>query len=44
MVIKINMFYDESVCSLSKLLVSIATAELNSEHPLASGIFIFDVI
>ncbi|XKL66581.1 hypothetical protein PGB90_010001 [Kerria lacca] len=41
MVIKINMFYDESVCSLSKLLVSIATAELNSEHPLASAIVQF---
>ncbi|KAK1127732.1 hypothetical protein K0M31_003221 [Melipona bicolor] len=38
MVTKINLFVNETVCSLAKFLVIICTAETNSEHPIASAI------
>lgn len=37
MVTRIGMFVDEKVCSLVKLLLVVGTAEINSEHPIASG-------
>jgi Cu+-exporting ATPase len=39
MVSRINIFVDEKLCSLAKLLTVIGTAEVNSEHPIASGKF-----
>lgn len=36
-VTKISMFVDEKICSLGKLLLVVGTAEINSEHPIASG-------
>jgi Cu+-exporting ATPase len=39
MVSRINIFVDEKLCSLAKLLAVIGTAEVNSEHPIASGKF-----
>ncbi|KAG7212599.1 hypothetical protein KM043_012893 [Ampulex compressa] len=37
-VTKIGLFVDEKICSLAKLLVVVCTAEINSEHPIASAI------
>ncbi|XP_020286145.1 copper-transporting ATPase 1 isoform X2 [Pseudomyrmex gracilis] len=37
-VTRIAMFVDEKMCSLAKLLMIIGTAEINSEHPIASAI------
>jgi len=34
---KISLFVDEKICSLAKLLLIVGTAEINSEHPIASG-------
>jgi Cu+-exporting ATPase len=39
MVSRISIFVDEKFCSLAKLLAIIGTAEVNSEHPIASGMF-----
>lgn len=36
-VTRIGIFVDEKMCSLAKLLTIIGTAEINSEHPIASG-------
>lgn len=36
-VTKIGLFVDEKICSLAKLLMIVGTAEINSEHPIASG-------
>lgn len=36
-VTKIYMFAEEKVCSLGKMLLAVGTAEVNSEHPIASG-------
>ncbi|XP_015171318.1 PREDICTED: copper-transporting ATPase 1 isoform X1 [Polistes dominula] len=41
MVTKIALFVDEKICSIIKLLVTIGTAEINSEHPIASAIVRF---
>lgn len=38
MVTKIGLFVDEKICSIVKLLIAIGTAEINSEHPIASAI------
>ncbi|XP_072758605.1 copper-transporting ATPase 1 isoform X2 [Anoplolepis gracilipes] len=38
MVTKIGLFVDEKICSLTKLLLIVGTAEINSEHPIASAI------
>jgi Cu+-exporting ATPase len=40
MVSRISIFVDEKLCSLAKLLAIIGTAEVNSEHPIASGMCI----
>ncbi|XP_029155419.1 copper-transporting ATPase 1 isoform X1 [Nylanderia fulva] len=37
-VTKIGLFVNEKVCSLAKLLLVVGTAEINSEHPIASAI------
>ncbi|KAL6433052.1 hypothetical protein ACFW04_006384 [Cataglyphis niger] len=37
-VTKIGLFVDEKICSLGKLLMIVGTAEINSEHPIASAI------
>lgn len=37
MVTKIALFVDEKIYSITKLLIAIGTAEINSEHPIASG-------
>ncbi|XP_012223719.2 copper-transporting ATPase 1 isoform X2 [Linepithema humile] len=37
-VTKIGLFVGEKVCSLAKLLLVVGTAEINSEHPIASAI------
>lgn len=37
-VTKIGLFVDEKICSLAKLLMIVGTAEINSEHPIASAI------
>ncbi|XP_019700324.1 copper-transporting ATPase 1 isoform X3 [Harpegnathos saltator] len=37
-VTRIGMFVDERICSLVKLLLVVGTAEINSEHPIASAI------
>lgn len=37
MVTRMAVFVEERICALPKLMVSLATAEANSEHPLASG-------
>lgn len=37
MVTRIGLFVDEKVCSVAKLLSIVGTAEVNSEHPIASG-------
>ncbi|RLU19737.1 hypothetical protein DMN91_008294 [Ooceraea biroi] len=37
-VTKISLFVDEKICSLAKLLLIVCTAEINSEHPIASAI------
>lgn len=34
---KIGLFYGEKMFSVAKILTAIATAEISSEHPLASG-------
>ena len=34
---KITLFSNQSTVPMARLLASIATAESNSEHPLASG-------
>lgn len=36
-VTKIGLFVEEKVCSLGKMLLVVGTAEINSEHPIASG-------
>lgn len=36
-VTKISFFVNEKICSLAKLLLVVGTAEINSEHPIASG-------
>lgn len=36
-VTRIGMFVNEKICSLVKLLLIVGTAEINSEHPIASG-------
>ncbi|KAI4498530.1 hypothetical protein M0802_006465 [Mischocyttarus mexicanus] len=41
MVTKIALFVEEKICSITKLLVTIGTAEINSEHPIASAIVRF---
>ncbi|KAK2583714.1 hypothetical protein KPH14_009634 [Odynerus spinipes] len=38
MVTRIGLFVDERICSIVKLLIAIGTAEINSEHPIASAI------
>ena len=38
---KIGLFVDEKICSIVKLLATVGTAEVNSEHPIASGKFYF---
>lgn len=40
-VTRIGMFVNEKICSLAKLLLVVGTAEINSEHPIASGKYIF---
>ncbi|XP_032666671.1 copper-transporting ATPase 1 isoform X5 [Odontomachus brunneus] len=37
-VTRIGMFVNEKICSLAKLLLVVGTAEINSEHPIASAI------
>ncbi|KAL0126487.1 hypothetical protein PUN28_005089 [Cardiocondyla obscurior] len=37
-VTKINLFVEERICSLGKMLLVVGTAEINSEHPIASAI------
>ncbi|XP_070154101.1 copper-transporting ATPase 1 isoform X4 [Polyergus mexicanus] len=37
-VTKIGLFVDEKICSLVNLLMIVGTAEINSEHPIASAI------
>ncbi|XP_011645120.1 copper-transporting ATPase 1 isoform X1 [Pogonomyrmex barbatus] len=37
-VTKIGLFVNEKICSLAKLLLIVGTAEINSEHPIASAI------
>ncbi|XP_012251963.2 copper-transporting ATPase 1 isoform X2 [Athalia rosae] len=37
-VTKIGLFVDEKICSITKLLSIVGTAEVNSEHPIASAI------
>ena len=37
MVARISIFVDEKLCSLTTLLSIIGTAEMSSEHPVASG-------
>jgi len=36
-VTKIALFVEERICSLGKMLLVVGTAEINSEHPIASG-------
>lgn len=36
-VTKIGLFVEERYCSLGKMLLVVGTAEVNSEHPIASG-------
>jgi len=38
-VTKIGLFVEEKICSLGKMLLVVGTAEVNSEHPIASGKF-----
>lgn len=40
-VTKIGLFVGEKFCSLTKLLLVVGTAEINSEHPIASGKYDF---
>ncbi|XP_046744215.1 copper-transporting ATPase 1 isoform X2 [Diprion similis] len=37
-VTRIGLFVDDKVCSIAKLLSLVGTAEVNSEHPIASAI------
>lgn len=37
-VTRIGLFVNEKICSLAKFLLIIGTAEINSEHPIASAI------
>lgn len=34
---KIGLFYGEKIFPVAKILTAVATAEISSEHPLASG-------
>ncbi|XP_011701411.1 PREDICTED: copper-transporting ATPase 1 isoform X3 [Wasmannia auropunctata] len=40
-VTKIDLFVEERLCSLGKMLLVVGTAEINSEHPIASAIVRF---
>ncbi|KYN07781.1 Copper-transporting ATPase 1 [Cyphomyrmex costatus] len=40
-VTKIALFVEERICSLGKMLLVVGTAEINSEHPIASAIVRF---
>lgn len=42
-VTKIGLFVNEKICSLVKLLLIIGTAEVNSEHPIASGKYYYHI-